>query len=181
MTKRVWKRTYGAIVRGSECIDWSCEKNMTEKIILKKYANRRLYDMDQSKYVTLSEVAEQIRNGKQVEVFDAKTREDVTASILTQIVLEEAKSKNVLLPVPLLHIIIQYGDNVLLDFFDNYLQQVIKNYLNYKKTFDSQFGKWLEMGMDLSEMAKKSFDSIHPAGSIFNNFSTPSPSGKKEE
>jgi polyhydroxyalkanoate synthesis repressor PhaR len=154
---------------------------MAEKITLKKYANRRLYDMDQSKYVTLSEVAEQIRSGKQVEVFDAKTKEDVTAFILTQIVLEEAKSKNILLPVALLHIIIQYGDNVLLDFFDNYLQQVIKNYLAYKKTFDSQFEKWLEMGMDLSEVAKRGFDSIHPAGSIFKHFSTPPDAGEKEE
>ena len=74
---------------------------MAEKIILKKYANRRLYDTDKSKYVTLNEVAERIRNGQQVEVVDAKTKADVTASILTQIVLEEAKKENVLLPVPL--------------------------------------------------------------------------------
>ena len=153
---------------------------MSEKILLKKYANRRLYDMGQSKYVTLSEVAEQVRNGKQVEVVDAKTKDDVTAFILTQIILEEAKSKNILLPVPLLHIIIQYGDNVLLDFFRNYLQQVIQNYLAYKKTVDSQFGKWLEMGMDMSEIAKKSFDSMHPAESILKHFSPPG-SGSKEE
>jgi polyhydroxyalkanoate synthesis repressor PhaR len=153
---------------------------MSEKILLKKYANRRLYDMGQSKYVTLSEVAEQVRNGKQVEVVDAKTKDDVTAFILTQIILEEAKSKNILLPVPLLHIIIQYGDNVLLDFFRNYLQQVIQNYLAYKQTVDSQFGKWLEMGMDMSEIAKKSFDSMHPAGSILKHFSPPG-SGSKEE
>lgn len=153
---------------------------MSEKILLKKYANRRLYDMGQSKYVTLSEVAEQVRNGKQVEVVDAKTKDDVTAFILTQIILEEAKSKNILLPVPLLHIIIQYGDNVLLDFFRNYLQQVIQNYLAYKQTVDSQFGKWLEMGMDMSEIAKKSFDSMHPAESILKHFSPPG-SGSKEE
>jgi len=153
---------------------------MTEKILLKKYSNRRLYDMGQSKYVTLSEVAEQVRNGKQVEVVDAKTKDDVTAFILTQIILEEAKNKNILLPVPLLHIIIQYGDNVLLDFFRNYLQQVIQNYLAYKKAVDSQFGKWLEMGMDMSEIAKKSFDSMHPAASILKHFSLPG-SGTKEE
>jgi polyhydroxyalkanoate synthesis repressor PhaR len=154
---------------------------MSEKIKLKKYANRRLYDMGQSKYVTLKEVAEQIRSGKQVEVFDAKTKEDVTAFILTQIVLEEAKSKNILLPVPLLHVAIQYGDNMLLDFFDNYLQQVIQSYLVHKKSFDSQFGKWLEIGMDLSVIAKKSFNSIHPMGSIFEQFSNPSDEGKTKK
>ena len=69
---------------------------MTEKITLKKYANRRLYDTEQSHYVTLNQVADRIRRGQQVEVLDAKTKEDVTAFILTQILLEEAKNKNVL-------------------------------------------------------------------------------------
>ncbi len=57
---------------------------MSEKILLKKYTNRRLYDTEQSKYVTLSEVAELIRADQQGEVVDAKTKEDVTAFILTQ-------------------------------------------------------------------------------------------------
>ena len=74
---------------------------MTDKITLKKYANRRLYDTEKSQYVTLNQVADRIRDGQQVEVLDAKTKEDVTAFILTQILLEEAKSKNVLLPAPL--------------------------------------------------------------------------------
>ena len=63
---------------------------MPEKVILKKYANRRLYDTERSAYVTLNEVAELIKTGRQVEVIDAKTKEDVTAFILTQILLEEA-------------------------------------------------------------------------------------------
>ncbi len=70
---------------------------MSQKIHLKKYANRRLYDTEKSRYVTLNEVAELIKKGRKVEVRDAKTKENVTAFILTQIVLEEAKKKNVLL------------------------------------------------------------------------------------
>ena len=65
---------------------------MAEKVLLKKYANWRLYDTEQSKYVTLTEVTQLIRNGRQVEVIDAKTKEDVTAFILTQILLEQAKN-----------------------------------------------------------------------------------------
>ena len=78
-----------------------------DKIILKKYSNRRLYDTVKSAYVTLSEVSDMIKQGQWVEVTDAKTGEDVTAFTLTQIVMEEAKKKNALLPVPLLHLLSQ--------------------------------------------------------------------------
>ena len=152
---------------------------MTQKITLKKYANRRLYDTEKSHYVTLSQVADRIRKGQQVEVLDAKTKEDVTAFILTQILLEEAKSKNALLPAPLLHIIIQYGDNILLDFFEKHLRQAIQSYLSYKNSFDTQFRKWLEMGMDLSDITQENFEKANPLQSVFEKFSSPSGSGKK--
>jgi len=105
---------------------------MSKKVKLKKYANRRLYDMEKSAYVTLNQVADLIRQGRQVEVTDAKTNEDVTAFILTQIILEEAKNKNFLLPIPVLHLIVQYGDNILGEFFEKYLQQMITTYVAHK-------------------------------------------------
>lgn len=151
---------------------------MAEKVLFKKYANRRLYDTEKSTYVTLNQVADIIKEGRQVEVIDAKTKEDVTAFILTQIVLEESRKKNVLLPVPLLHLIIQYGENILEEFFEKYLQQTIHNYLNYKKSVDEQFGKWLEVGMDLTDMAQKTMTGLTPFQSFFDQFS---PSGDKEE
>jgi len=154
---------------------------MAEKLILKKYANRRLYDTRQSRYVTLTEVAEQIRYGQEVQVLDAKTKADVTSFILTQILLEEAKNKQFLLPPQLLHIIIQYGDNVLLEFFENHLQQAIHSYLSYKSSFDSQFKKWLEMGMDMSEMTKKGLESVNPMQALFKDFTRSSSDGEKEE
>lgn len=144
------------------------EVKMAEKILFKKYANRRLYDTEQSKYVTLTHVADMIKEGRQVEVVDAKTKEDVTAFILTQIILEEAKNKNVLLPAPLLHMIIQHGGNVLQEFFDNHLQQTIKNYLIYKKSTDEQFSKWLDMGMDFSTIAQKTMTGLSPFNSFFD-------------
>jgi len=143
---------------------------MEEKILLKKYANRRLYDTGQSKYVTLNEVAAQIRNGRQVEVRDAKTKEDVTAFILTQIILEEAKRMNILLPAPLLHTIIQYGDNALLEFFDKHLQQTINAYLAYKSSVDEQFKQWLGMGVDISRMTQDGMTKLNPLQSIFEGF-----------
>ena len=140
---------------------------MTKPIRFKKYANRRLYNMSDSKYMTLEEIAELIRQGNQIEVIDAKTKRDVTAFILTQIVLEQAKNKNTLLPVPLLHLIIRFGDNVLVDFFENHLQQVIGNYLEYKQTMDTQFQRWLDLSRNLTETAQESMKSINPLQTYF--------------
>jgi polyhydroxyalkanoate synthesis repressor PhaR len=141
---------------------------MNETVVLKKYANRRLYDTEKSLYVTLQEVAAIIRGGRQVKVIDAKTKEDVTAFILTQVVLEEAKNKNTLLPVPLLHLIIQFGDNMLGEFFENYLQQIIQAYLAQKAVFDEQFKQWIGGGMNLSDLARKSMGDLGGFKTLFD-------------
>ncbi len=154
---------------------------MVNTILLKKYTNRRLYDTEKSRYVTLEEVAGMVRQGTPVKIVDAKTQEDVTAFILTQIITEEAKKKNILMPVPVLHLIIRYGDNLLGDFMDNYLQQAIQNYLKYKKAFDDQMKKWLEMGMDLTVMLPKPPPGTVPFGNLFDLFNYGGPSATAEE
>jgi len=150
---------------------------MPEEVLLKKYANRRLYDTSASAYVTLTQVADIIKGGKTVKIVDAKTGEDVTAFILTQIVVEEARLNNILLPVPFLHLIIQYGDNILKEFFEKYLQQTVDNYLIYKSQMDEHFRKWLELSGDFSETAKKVMSNLAPFNTFFDQFST---SGKKD-
>jgi len=152
---------------------------MPNKVKLKKYANRRLYDMEKSAYVTLNQVSDLIRQGRQVEVADAKTNEDVTAFILTQIILEEAKNKKFLLPIPVLHLIIQFGDNILGDFFEKYLQQMITTYVAHKNAVDEPFKKWLEMGLDYSTMAQKTMTDFAPFQSFFDQFSATSDKEKK--
>lgn len=158
---------------------------METVVILKKYSNRRLYDTEKSLYVTLAEVAEMIRWGRQVKVIDAQTKEDVTAFTLTQIILEEAKSKQFLLPVPLLHLMIQFGETVLAEFFEKYLQQVVRNYLAYKTSVDAQFAKWLDLGAQLSQQAPQVPPPFNPFLSVFDMFpKTPGEkpgAGKKKE
>jgi polyhydroxyalkanoate synthesis repressor PhaR len=143
---------------------------MTEKLLLKKYPNRRLYDTEKSVYVSLNHVADLIKQGREVQVVDAKSNEDVTAFILTQIILEEARNKHILLPVSLLHLIIRYGENELSEFFEKHLQQTIKNYLIYKHSADEQFKKWLEVGMDLSVAAQKTLTDLSPFKSVLELF-----------
>jgi polyhydroxyalkanoate synthesis regulator protein len=108
-----------------------------------------------------------------VEVIDAKTKEDVTSFILTQIVLEQARKNNFLLPAPLLHLIIQYGGNVLAEFFDKHLEQTIKSYLAYKSTVDDQFKRWLDLGLGLTRMTQETMTDTTPFQSLFDLFSGP--------
>jgi polyhydroxyalkanoate synthesis repressor PhaR len=153
---------------------------MPERVLLKKYANRRLYDTERSAYVTLTQVADMIREGRQVQVVDAKTEEDMTAFILTQIIVEEARNNNSLLPVTLLHLIIQYGETVLNEFFDKYLELTIRNYLSYKATLDQQFRTWLDMGKDLLAKAPTPITPFATLDSLFEFFPNLSKGAKKD-
>lgn len=152
---------------------------MAERVLLKKYANRRLYDTEKSVYVTLSQVSDMIKEGRQVQVIDAKTEADVTAFILTQIIVEEAKNKNSLLPVPLLHLIIEYGETVLSEFFEMYLELTIKNYLTYKTALDEQFRKWLDLGGNLSALAQKNINSFQSLPSLVDLLPIPQKNRRK--
>jgi polyhydroxyalkanoate synthesis repressor PhaR len=159
---------------------------MAERVVIKKYNNRRLYDTEKNAYVTLATLSEMIKQGRQIEVIDAQTKDDVTAFTLTQIILEEAKSKNFLLPVPLLHLMIQFGETVLSEFFEKYLQQVVKNYLTYKTSVDAQFSKWLDLGAQLSQQAPQVSPPFNPFLSVFDIFpktagDKPKAGKKKEE
>jgi polyhydroxyalkanoate synthesis repressor PhaR len=155
---------------------------MGNKLLLKKYTNRRLYDTEKSIYVTLDYVTNVIREGRQIAVVDAKTGEDVTASILTQIVLEESRKKHYLLPIPLLYLIIQYGETVLSEFFEKYLEHTIKNYLLFHGYADDQYKKWLDLGANYSPPNTQALAALSPFKSLFEIFSgNPDTSELKKE
>jgi len=149
-------------------------------LLLKKYTNRRLYDTEKSAYVTLDYVTDIIRQGRPIQVTDAKTGEDVTSAILTQIVLEEARKKKYLLPPPLLYLIIQYGENVLTDFFEKYLEQTIRNYLLFRNMADDQFKKWLEYGEHYAKVNPQEMAGLSPMKPLFDLFN-PNPADKKSK
>jgi polyhydroxyalkanoate synthesis repressor PhaR len=142
-------------------------------LLLKKYTNRRLYETEKSIYVTLDYVTDIIRHGRKIKVVDAKTGEDVTSAILTQIVFEEARKKKYLLPDPLLYLIIQYGENVLTDFFEKYLEQTIKNYLLVHNMADDQFKKWLEYSESYSKMNPQNMADLSTFKPLFDLFAAP--------
>jgi polyhydroxyalkanoate synthesis repressor PhaR len=97
-------------------------------MIIKKYGNRRLYDTEHSRYITLEELTELIRGGEVVEIVDAKTGDDLTQPTLTQVIFEQ-RAGAAMLPVPLLHQMIRLGDDLLGEFFGRYLQGALELYL----------------------------------------------------
>lgn len=99
-------------------------------MIVKKYSNRRLYDTEQSRYITLEELAQRIRDGADVRVLDAKTNVDLTQATLVQIILEGDASR--LLPVPLLMQIVRMGDDAAAEFFGKYMTVAMEWYLSAK-------------------------------------------------
>lgn len=133
---------------------------MDNTILIKKYPNRRLYNTVSSSYITVSDVAELIKKGNRVEVRDVTTEDDVTALVLTQIIMDKAKKNQELLPVSLLHLVIQFGENLLHDFFERYLEKTMENYLIYRKTMDDQVNAYLDLGMDFSNLAEKTLKDL---------------------
>jgi polyhydroxyalkanoate synthesis repressor PhaR len=123
------------------------------KIVIKKYANRRLYDTSASAYVTLEHLSELVRQGKEFTVQDAKSGEDLTRAVLAQIIFEQENRKEGVLPVSFLRQLIQfYGDS---------FQSMLPAYLELSmKGFAQQQEKWREyMTTALgSEEKAKAFD-----------------------
>lgn len=98
------------------------------KVIIKKYGNRRLYDTAGSGYVNLDDIARFIREGKDVQVVDAKTGRDLTRVILTQVITEDAKEKPTGLPLELLRQLIIASDEVRQEFVMWYLKSAFDTY-----------------------------------------------------
>lgn len=105
---------------------------MATPITIKKYGNRRLYDTEDSRYITLDELATKIRGGADVRIVDAKTGEDLTQGTLAQIVME-GRGGAQLLPVQLLTQLVRLGDDALAEFFGSYVHAALEMYLQAKR------------------------------------------------
>lgn len=141
-------------------------------ITIKKYANRRLYNTATSSYVTLDHLCEMVKEGVEFTVHDAKTGEDITRSVLTQIIVEEEGKGQHLLPISFLRQLIGfYGDNMQRMLLPTYLdasmqafstnQERMQGYL--KETFGVPFG-------NMEEMSRQNMAMFDRAMQLFNPF-----------
>ena len=112
----------------------------TDKVTIKKYANRRLYDTESSSYITLDRLATMIREGRDFEVVDAKTGEDITHQVLTQIIVDEESRGSTLLPVNFLRQIIGLYGGQMQGAVPPYLEAAMEAFQKNQKAMAGAFG-----------------------------------------
>ncbi|HEX6144588.1 MAG TPA: polyhydroxyalkanoate synthesis repressor PhaR [Geminicoccaceae bacterium] len=142
-----------------------------EKVaVVKKYANRRLYNTASSTYVTLDELSKMVRAGEQFVVYDAKSGEDLTRSVLTQIILEEDSKGRNLLPISFLRQLISYYDDSLRAFLPRYLELSMENFMRnqeqIRRYIEGTFGSFFPVGQ-FEDMARQNMALFQRAANIF--------------
>src|SRR5215471_19738372 len=108
------------------------------RLEIKKYPNRRYYDATHSRHLTLDEIRKMVQQGYDLHVVDARTSADITAQVLTQIILELDTPKVDSLPVPLLVRLIRVNDQLVKDFIEKYFNQALKSFLDYQRQVEEQ-------------------------------------------
>ena len=116
----------------------------SEKVTIKKYANRRLYDTESSAYITLDRLSAMIREGREFEVVDAKTGEDITRHVLTQIIVDEEARGSTMLPLNFLKQLIGLYGNSMQGMVPQYLEEAMNAFqLNQSAMRDALGGNML--------------------------------------
>jgi polyhydroxyalkanoate synthesis repressor PhaR len=152
-------------------------------ITIKKYANRRLYNTATSSYVTLENLATMVKAGSEFVVYDAKTGEDITRSVLTHIIVEEESKGQKLLPVSFLrHLISFYGDSLQV-LVPRYLEHTMQAFARNQEQMRDYVREALDGLMpfnQLEEMSKQNIAIFETAMKMFSPFHTSSEECEKK-
>lgn len=131
-----------------------------DKVTIKKYANRRLYDTESSSYITLDRLAAMIREGRDFEVVDAKTGEDITHQVLTQIIVDEESRGSTMLPVNFLRQLIGLYGGQMQGAVPPYLEAAMEAFQKNQQAMAGAFGP----GM-FADLAKRNMAMFEEAAS----------------
>jgi polyhydroxyalkanoate synthesis repressor PhaR len=134
----------------------------SDKVTIKKYANRRLYDTESSSYITLDRLAEMVREGREFEVVDAKTGEDITRQVLTQIIVDEEARGSTMLPVNFLKQLIGLYGNSMQGMVPQYLEAAMEAFQRNQTAFQDAFG-----GKMFADITKRNMQMFEGASRAF--------------
>jgi polyhydroxyalkanoate synthesis repressor PhaR len=109
--------------------------------VIKRYSNRKLYDTQESRYVTLEEIEEMIRAGREISVVDAANGEDLTSVTLTQIILENERTRRANLPSAFLHQLIKHGE-AWQDFVQRTMRSSLEGFVPSQRDMERVFREW---------------------------------------
>jgi hypothetical protein len=128
--------------------------------LIKKYANRRLYDASQSRHVTLEDIREFIVQGQKVRVVEDKSGDDITRLILLQVIAEQEQFGKPILSEALLESIIRFYGNGLQDFMSRYLEKSVETFASQQEQLQAQVSKLMAQSPvgSLAEIAKQNLD-----------------------
>jgi len=133
-------------------------------VVIRKYPNRRMYDTSAGRYVNLVDVAARVRQGADVQVIDAKTGEDLTRVVLTQIIVEDAKDQPAGLPLELLRQLIMATDRAGQEFIMWYLKSAFDAYQKVQETVQSRFTEVRSAALSPFQAVKDLLTPPPPAG-----------------
>ena len=152
--------------------DASEAKRDTMPVVVKKYANRRLYNTESSSYITLDSLATMIRQSRDFVVYDAKTGDDITRGVLTQIIVEEESKGRAMLPTGFLRQIIGFYGDSLQQFVPSYLEQAMSSFAlqqeQMRTVMERTMGKFLPPGMQ--EVNRQNIAMMERAMTLFAPF-----------
>lgn len=143
-----------------------------ETVVIKKYANRRLYNTATSSYVTLDDLAEMVKQGVDFAVYDAKTGDEITRSVLTQIIFDEESKGQNLLPIRFLRQLIRFYGDSMQAFVPSYLEYSIDSLSREQEKFRQQMVHSLggEPFRAMEEQARRNMAMFQQAMKMFNPF-----------
>ena len=144
-----------------------------QPVVVKKYANRRLYNTESSSYITLDNLADMIRNGRDFVVYDAKTGDDITRGVLTQIIVEEEGKGQNLLPTEFLRQLIGFYGGSMQGLVPQYLEQAMAAFSDQQEqmrtAMQKSMGSIFPFG-NMEEVGKKNVAMMERAFSMFAPF-----------
>jgi polyhydroxyalkanoate synthesis repressor PhaR len=155
-----------------------------QTVVIKKYANRRLYNTASSSYVTLDHLCRMVKDDVDFAVYDAKTGEDITRPVLTQIIVEEESKGTNLLPITFLRQLISfYGDSmqwVVPKYLEHMMSAFAQNQERMRQSMQDTLGTMFPFG-NLEEMSKQNLALFESAMKMFSPFARESTAGSKED
>ncbi len=146
------------------------------KVTIKKYANRRLYDTESSAYITLDRLSEMVREGREFEVVDAKTGEDITRQVLTQIIVDEESRGSTMLPVNFLKQLIGLYGNSMQAVVPQYLDAAMDAFKRNQKALGDAFS-----GNAFADLAKRNMAMFEDASQGFSGGAKKAASASDQE
>ncbi len=141
-----------------------------DTVIIKKYANRRLYDTETSAYITLEDLCDRVKADRNFTVVDAKTGHDLTRQVLTQIIFEQETKGFQILPTNVLRSVIRFYDDKMRNVLQHYLEASMTTFLNNQERMQGMMSKAGDGLTPLEELTRQNVALFEKTMQIFNPF-----------